>query len=105
MFLPFTALVIGPGETGVSAMMNLLLMVWLGGFVLLPFFNKDKLRAGDMVAGTWVIRSPKLELAKDISTKAKADLADDFQFTEAQLSTYGEHEPYGSGRCPAQCEY
>lgn len=91
VFLPFTVLVSGPGDSQVTALMTLCLILWLGVFVLLPIFNKDKLRAGDIVAGTWVIRNPKLELNEDISLDGSAH-AEVFQFTDAQLAAYGEHE-------------
>ena len=91
VFLPFSVLVSGPGEDGLSSIMTLCLILWLGVFVLLPIFNADKLRAGDVVAGTWVIRNPKLTLGKDISL-ASTPTGERYQFSTAQLATYGEHE-------------
>lgn len=91
VFLPFYVLVGGPGEDQVSAWLTLFLIIWLGVFVLMPIFNRDKLRAGDLVAGTWVIRNPKLALGADISTEGTAH-AGDFHFSTDQLATYGEHE-------------
>ena len=91
VFLPFTVLLGGTGEDAVSGWMTLCLIVWLGIFVLMPIFNKDKLRAGDLVAGTWVVRNPKLDLKKDISLRSK-DEEDRYQFTQDHLQTYGEHE-------------
>lgn len=91
VFLPFNVLMAGPGSDGLSAVMTICLVLWLGVFVLLPFFNKDKLRAGDIVAGTWVVKDPKLELGADISQKGKGQ-SNRFPFTEGQLATYGEHE-------------
>lgn len=92
VFMPFSYLLMGAGDEPVSGLMTLLILVWLGVFVFLPVFNKDKLRAGDIVAGTWVIRNPKLELAEDISQAVAGKDTSDFQFTTAQLATYGEHE-------------
>ena len=92
VFLPFTYLVSGGGGDVFDSMSTLLVLIWLGVFVLMPLFNRDKLRGGDLVAGTWVIRNPKLELANDVSATNTIDAGDEFQFTEAQLSTYGEHE-------------
>ena len=91
VFLPFNVLLAGPGGDGLSLLMTLCLVLWLGVFVALPFFNKDKLRAGDMVAGTWVIRDPKLDLKKDVST-SDALKGGEFAFTDKQLAAYGEHE-------------
>jgi uncharacterized RDD family membrane protein YckC len=79
---------------------------WLAGswvFVLavLPLFNRDRLRCGDLVAGTLVVREPKVVLLPDLAaTVAPADeevahpgeAAPRFVFTEAQLSSYGIYE-------------
>ena len=32
-------------------------LTWSLGFAMLPLFNRDRLRAGDLVAGTWVRQS------------------------------------------------
>ncbi|MAK60463.1 MAG: hypothetical protein CMK09_05755 [Ponticaulis sp.] len=92
VFLPFSYLFFGGRDEPLSALTTLVVLVWLGVFVFMPIFNRDKLRAGDIVAGTWVIRNPKLELAKDISSNVSAQTATEFQFTTAQLTAYGEHE-------------
>lgn len=33
-------------------------LLWFLVFALFPFFNKDAMRAGDVIAGTWVIDAP-----------------------------------------------
>jgi uncharacterized RDD family membrane protein YckC len=33
-------------------------LVWFAIFVLFPFFNRDALRCGDVIAGTWVVDAP-----------------------------------------------
>ena len=97
LFLPLTLLLAGP-EQGSSAWVNLLTLGWLSVFVLLPFFNKDRLRAGDVIAGTWVVSAPKTLLLSDVAAGAKArqspsqTAAPEFPFTRSQLEIYGIYE-------------
>lgn len=81
------------GGQGVGAVIALLGVIWSGIFMFFPLFNRDKLRIGDLIAGTWVIHAPKTRLMGDISRTA-ADVASDdrFPFTPAQVDAYGIHE-------------
>lgn len=70
---------------------------WFLLFLLFPFFNRDALRAGDIVAGTWVVERPRTKLAKVLSVEGAATGASDvtgvrYAFGEAELSIYGEKE-------------
>lgn len=71
---------------------------WLLIFALFPFFNKDALRAGDVIAGTWVVDAPRTKLAETLSTqgaaaKGSSDLTGArYEFGEPELSIYGERE-------------
>jgi len=87
VFLPMYFLLGGGQTAGVA---GLAAFFWLAVFVLFPFFNKDSLRAGDVVAGTWVVESEKAKLKEAMSLAP--DHKDRFQFGEAELSIYGEHE-------------
>lgn len=89
--LPFQfALMGGDGASGWMALFGLL---WSGVFLLFPIFNKDKMRVGDLIAGTWVIRSPKTKLMHDItSANTSPDSGSRFNFTTAQAEAYGIHE-------------
>jgi len=67
-------------------------------FVLLPLFNRDRLRAGDIVAGTWVVYAPKAALLPDMATATApaeggvSDAPAPYVFTVAQLDAYGIYE-------------
>ena len=73
--------------------------LWTLVFLLLPLFNRDRLRVGDLVAGTWVVVQPKPELLPDLAAEvappraagAPAPVAA-YTFTDAQLTVYGEFE-------------
>uniref|UniRef100_UPI002615F5DD RDD family protein n=1 Tax=Novosphingobium sp. TaxID=1874826 RepID=UPI002615F5DD len=41
--------------------------VWFAIFVLFPFFNRDALRCGDVIAGTWVVEAPRRRLGQALS--------------------------------------
>ena len=88
--LPFQFLMMGGDRVG--GWMALLGLVWSGIFLLFPIFNKDKMRVGDLIAGTWVIRSPKTKLMGDISSSAATTTKDRFAFTPQQADAYGIHE-------------
>lgn len=79
----------------------LLACLWTLVFLLLPLFNRDRLRAGDLVAGTWVVVQPKPVLLPDLAAAlddarprpaGAAPPAPAYPFTEAQLGVYGEFE-------------
>ncbi len=77
----------GPSSSGVFGVAT---FIWLAVFVLFPFFNKDALRAGDLVAGTWVVESRKEKLPEVMSLAP--DRSSTYSFGDAELSVYGEHE-------------
>jgi uncharacterized RDD family membrane protein YckC len=70
---------------------------WFALFLLFPFFNRDALRAGDIIAGTWVVERPRTKLAAVLSTQGAARGASDvtgarYTFGEEELAVYGEKE-------------
>jgi uncharacterized RDD family membrane protein YckC len=75
----------------IGALVILCGIVWCGVFVLFPLFNRDKLRLGDIIAGTWVLKAPKHVLLPDMADNTHRSLPA-FTFTEAQLSAYGVKE-------------
>ncbi len=56
-------------------------------FAALPAINRDRMRGGDLIAGTMVIALPKRALLSDL-----VDGAVQFSFTEQQLRAYGAFE-------------
>ncbi len=90
LFLPLT-MVFGGGGEGVDGWMYLFGVIWAGVFALFPLFNRDHLRVGDLVAGTWVVHAPKVTLLRDMVDDQPV-LHADFAFTQAQLDAYGVKE-------------
>jgi uncharacterized RDD family membrane protein YckC len=94
VFIPTAFLLSGIGsDLGVTGWAS---AVWLAIFVLFPFFNKDNLRAGDLIAGTWVVEAERRKLPQAMSVREaavqEAQPAGSYRFGEAELSVYGEHE-------------
>ncbi|MFL0670524.1 MAG: RDD family protein [Erythrobacter sp.] len=82
---------LGTLEGGDSGTMIWAAAGWFALFALLPFFNRDALRAGDIIAGTWVVEAPRMRLADALSASVPADAAR-FRFTADELGVYGERE-------------
>ncbi|MEQ9316417.1 MAG: RDD family protein, partial [Henriciella sp.] len=91
VFLPLSLLLM-TAEDEVSAWIRLLGIAWTGVFVLFPLFNRDKLRVGDLIAGTIVIHAPRTKLKQDITSVAPMQSASGYVFKDAELDIYGIHE-------------
>lgn len=90
LFLPLVA-ALAPEALlpDVPGWLRYLSLAWLFAFALLPLFNRDRLRVGDLVGGTLVIRSPRMTLHEDLSA---ADRGAEISFTAEQLDLYGIRE-------------
>lgn len=64
---------------------------WFALFALLPCFNRDGLRAGDIVAGTWVVEAPRVALAEALSASVTAEPVR-YRFDARELGVYGIRE-------------
>ena len=89
VFLPATFL-FARGQ-GVDGAIVALGAIWTGVFVLFPLFNRDRLRLGDIAAGTLVVKAPKIRLLRDIAEFAPQSLGA-VGFSDAQLDAYGVKE-------------
>jgi uncharacterized RDD family membrane protein YckC len=87
VFLPMSFLF--ASGNGVDAGLIVLGGIWSGIFVLFPLFNRDRLRLGDIAAGTMVVKAPRRVLRPDLAQDGSALVA---AFTEAQLDAYGIKE-------------
>lgn len=75
----------------------LLAGAWTFVFMLFPLFNKDRLRIGDLIAGTRVVMQPKVVLVPDLVAEqaqfqTPASKQRGYTFTDKQLGFYGIYE-------------
>jgi uncharacterized RDD family membrane protein YckC len=105
MFLPLTIVfghrAVWPDAAGWQVALT---WVWLLVFATLPLWNADRLRCGDLIAGTLVVRVPQAVLLSDLAgtfptaaaprpaLPAANAAAGDLLFTHQQLEIYGIHE-------------
>lgn len=96
LFLPIVLLIAGGAESGAAW---LAATAWFLIFMLFPMFNRDGLRAGDLIAGSWVLERPRHRLQAAMT--ARPAPADDaiappakprYSFDDAELAVYGEFE-------------
>ena len=79
----------GSGENGWAL---LCAVVWSFIFLFFPLFNKDKLRGGDLIAGTWVVEAPRQVLSKDLSAPEAEETQSLYRFSPTQVDAYGVKE-------------
>lgn len=87
LFVPLT-LVFAVGFSA-NAWAYLMALIWCGVFVLFPLFNRDRLRVGDLVGGTWVVRAPRRVLDVDL---AGDEIQTEGLFSAEALDAYGVKE-------------
>jgi uncharacterized RDD family membrane protein YckC len=99
LFLPIMLVVAAAGDGGEElGPAGLAATAWFLTFALFPCFNRDRLRAGDVIAGTWVVEAPKRKLEAVLSTTGAAangaslTTGAAYRFGESELAIYGEFE-------------
>jgi uncharacterized RDD family membrane protein YckC len=86
-FIPVSVLVLALVAGSSGSWEYVALGAWLLCFPALIFFNRDRMRAGDLIAGTVVIAMPRQRLLRDlVETTAQ------FVFSDRQLQAYGALE-------------
>jgi uncharacterized RDD family membrane protein YckC len=89
VFLPLSFLGAQAAQGLADTFLTIFALLWSGIFLFFPLFNRDRLRVGDLIAGTWVVRTEKSGLSADLVGSA-------FQprrtFSPAALQLYGVYE-------------
>jgi uncharacterized RDD family membrane protein YckC len=90
VFLPLSFLGYQTAEGAADAFLVIFALLWSGIFLFFPLMNRDRLRIGDMLAGTWVVRVARQKLGHDLvahgSTQPRRT------FSAAALNLYGVYE-------------
>jgi uncharacterized RDD family membrane protein YckC len=89
VFLPLSFLGAQAAEGLADTFLTLFSLLWSGIFLFFPLFNRDRLRVGDLVAGTWVVRNEKAGLSADLVGSAYQQRRN---FPPAALELYGVYE-------------
>ena len=89
IFLPLSFLAQQTAQGTADTFLVLFALIWSGIFLFFPLFNRDRLRVGDLVAGTWVVRAGKAALSEDLVGSAHRVRR---SFPESALSLYGIYE-------------
>jgi len=89
VILPLSFLVQQTAAGTADAFLVIFSLAWSGIFLFFPLFNRDRLRIGDMLAGTWVVRSDVAKLGADLVAPVERQRR---VFPDAALDLYGVYE-------------
>ncbi len=89
-YLPLTFLGYNAAQGSGDAPTALIGFLWTLIFLLFPWFNRDRLRIGDLLAGTWVVHAPRRKLAASDLPPPPEDFI--HHFSDQQLDVYGIYE-------------
>ena len=88
VFLPLSFLGAQTAQGTADTFLVLFALAWTGIFLFFPLFNRDRLRVGDLMAGTWVVQSARDKLVADLSAHERPRR----RFSDAALDLYGVYE-------------
>jgi len=91
-FLPISFFFATIFQSGTDKMISFIALIWSGIFLFFPLFNRDRLRVGDLLAGTWVVQRAKVKLGHDIVASLAQSDRSRRTFSDHALSLYGEYE-------------
>ena len=89
LFLPLSFLAQRIASDDASALMTVFALSWSGLFLFFPLLNRDWLRVGDLVAGTWVVQTAKVKLGDELAAVRDRPRR---HFPQAALDLYGVYE-------------
>jgi uncharacterized RDD family membrane protein YckC len=89
-YLPLSFLFYNAAEGTTEKWTALAGFLWTTLFLFFPLFNRDRLRIGDLLAGTWVVSAPRQKLSIDqLHQRAESSA---YRFSQEQLDVYGVFE-------------
>lgn len=89
VFLPLSFLSQQATEGTADTFLILFALGWSGIFLFFPLVNRDRLRVGDLVAGTWVVELRKAALTGDL---VGATTRERRRFSDRAMAAYGNYE-------------
>lgn len=89
LFLPLMMLGVAAAEDMASAWTIIAGVLWSLTLSLFLLFNRDRMRMGDLIAGTWVVMAQRVKLDADIATSSVGEA---MLFSENELAVYGIFE-------------
>jgi uncharacterized RDD family membrane protein YckC len=89
VFLPLSFLGAQAAAGTADAFLTIFALLWSGIFLFFPLINRDRLRIGDLVAGTWVVQTVARVLADDMASGTDRPRR---VFSDAALALYGVYE-------------
>ena len=89
LFLPLSFLGSQAVHGWADSALTLFALGWSGIFLFFPLFNRDRLRVGDLLAGTWVVHTVRGKLGSDLVVPVERERR---VFSEAALGLYGVYE-------------
>jgi len=96
IFLPLSFLAFQASHDAADAFLVIFALAWTGIFLFFPLMNRDRLRIGDLVGGTWVVRTARtklgVDIGADVSRSAEEVVRPRRSFTDAALDLYGVYE-------------
>ncbi len=90
LFLPMMMIGNGAAEDNIAGWTILAGVIWSLTLSLFLLFNRDRMRMGDLIAGTWVVMAQRAKLDSEIATSEAEGGA--MRFSDAELSVYGIYE-------------
>jgi len=79
-------------QNAADAFLVIFALAWSGIFLFFPLMNRDRLRIGDLVGGTWVVQTVRAKLADDIGAALPTIAGPRRTFSDAALNLYGVYE-------------
>lgn len=89
IFLPLSFLVHQTAQGLADSVLTIFALGWSGIFLFFPLFNRERLRVGDLLAGTWVVHTVREGLGADLTRPGERPAR---VFPEAALGLYGVYE-------------